>query len=237
MKEVLYDKYVSSGHSVCQGSKVVQSPYFEFLYRIFFRKRAKDDQILDIGCGSGDFLLYLKSKGFSNIFGVDISSEQIDLARNMNGLSSVIEEDLLKYVQNTAAGSFNAIFAKDILEHLTLEELFDLGGELKRILKQDGIIIGHVPNANGIFGMKVRYGDLTHEQAFNEKSLNQLFRTIGFKKIFVLEDVPRSNSFLKTLLRVIVWKVCTFFIRVLHYIETGEKHIALSSNITFFVYK
>lgn len=233
MKE-FYGKYVSSGQSGYSENAHIGSPYFDFLFKIFFSKQEKQISILDIGCGRGDFLLYLNNQGFIDLHGVDISKEQVALAPKIQEIQ-IREGDLIEYTKGIGAAFFDVIIAKDIFEHLSLEELTSLGKELKRILKKEGTIVGHVPNADGIFGMKIKYGDLTHMHAFNEKSLNQLFRFLGFNKIKVIEDIPRSSGFFKKMARITLWKVLTLQYRILNYVESGEWKILLSSNITFFV--
>jgi hypothetical protein len=54
----------------------------------------------------------------------------------------------------------------DFLEHLTKQELFCSPDMIRRVLKPHGFRIAQVPNAEGSYGMRVRYGDMTHEQAF-----------------------------------------------------------------------
>ncbi|MBS1665954.1 MAG: methyltransferase domain-containing protein [Bacteroidetes bacterium] len=234
MKEVFYDKYVSSGQAGHTDAVESESTYYDFLNKLFFSQKDRGIKILDIGCGSGGFLLYLKSKGFGNLYGVDVSREQVDLAKKRGDLN-IQEGDLIGYTEQAEPAFFDVVIAKDIFEHLTLEELYRLGKALKRVLKAGGTIIGHVPNANGIFGMKIRYGDLTHVHAFNEKSLNQLFKALGFQAVSVIEDKPRSAGFIKNMVRRALWELLTFRYRLLHYIETGEKKIVLSSNISFLV--
>jgi len=234
MKDQFYDKYVSSGQADNAENDNVPVPYFDFLFDHFFKDRHRDIRILDIGCGSGDLLLYLKRRSFTALHGIELSKEQVELAYKRD-LHEVVSGDLMEYVKSSETAFFDVIIAKDILEHLELNELFLLVGELKRILKKGGTIVGHVPNANGIFGMKIRYGDITHAAAFNEKSLSQLFRTVGFEHIRVVEDRPRSANLLKKWFRGCMWSLLTFRYRLINYIESGEKKIALSRNITFFV--
>jgi SAM-dependent methyltransferase len=234
MKELFYQRYVSSGQAGYSGATGEGSPYFDFLYESFFSVLDKGINILDIGCGRGEQLLYLNKKGFTNLKGVDVSREQVELAPKINGIQ-ISEGDLISYARQVEPGFFDVIIAKDIFEHLSLEELFDLGQELKRILKKGGTIVGHVPNSDGIFGMKIRYGDLTHVQAFNEKSLKQLFRTLGFDHIKAIEDKPRSANLIKKFARHMLWQLFTFQFRLLNYVESGEWRIILSSNLTFFV--
>lgn len=59
----------------------------------------KDAKILDLGCGEGESLEYLYKKGASDIWGIDISQEQITKAKNRlpqfknNFLISPMEEE------------------------------------------------------------------------------------------------------------------------------------------------
>jgi cyclopropane fatty-acyl-phospholipid synthase-like methyltransferase len=56
----------------------------------------------------------------------------------------------------------------DVIEHLTRQELFDLLDSVYRVLAPGGVCLVHVPNAEGLYGMRIRYGDFTHELAFSE---------------------------------------------------------------------
>ena len=48
-----------------------------------------------------------------------------------------------------------------------------------------------VPNGEAIFKGSIMYGDFTHETFFTKRSLIQLFKTFGFKKVDVY---PVYNS-------------------------------------------
>lgn len=94
-----------------------------------------------------------------------------------------------------------------------------------------GRLIVHVPNAQGIFGMRVRYGDLTHERAFSPKSIKQLLRTAGFSNIQVFEDKPIVHGF-ASLCRRLLWTALTLVPRLLLLTESpSAESLALSQNI------
>lgn len=40
----------------------------------------KDNRIMDIGCGAGTFLIYLASKGFHNLYGIELDQSLVTLA-------------------------------------------------------------------------------------------------------------------------------------------------------------
>src|SRR5690349_7061935 len=69
---------------------------FSALYRRFLPAR-RDAEILEVGCGSGSFLHYLRSEGYQRVHGVDIAAEQVTLARSL-GIEDVEAADALPYL-------------------------------------------------------------------------------------------------------------------------------------------
>ncbi len=107
--------------------------------------------------------------------------EQVELAHRL-GVPEVKHGDLNSCLEHADSASVDVVLLMDVLEHLTRQELFDTLDEVYRILRPGGRCIAHVPNAEGLFGMRIRYGDLTHEMAFTPESAQQLFTTIGFRE-------------------------------------------------------
>jgi len=99
--------------------------------------------ILEIGCGSGATLRYLKSKGASFVAGVDINNEAIAIAvqRGLDfALAANIEKDEMPFKEK----EFDCIIIADALEHL-----FNPWGTLKKVvayLKDDGFMLLSIPN-------------------------------------------------------------------------------------------
>ena len=96
------------------------------------------NRILDIGCGDGNFSIFLKkSCKAEEVFGIDISKKGVDFAR-LNGVNAFqldIDEKNFPFENNY----FNAIFAGEVIEHLydpdkMLEECY-------RVLHPDGIFV------------------------------------------------------------------------------------------------
>lgn len=44
----------------------------------------KDTRILDLGCGMGHFLYFLKANGYNNYLGIDFCDENIKFCRDNN---------------------------------------------------------------------------------------------------------------------------------------------------------
>jgi 2-polyprenyl-3-methyl-5-hydroxy-6-metoxy-1,4-benzoquinol methylase len=66
-----------------------------FLAMKFFLifQRIKTIKILDIGCGNGSLLAAAKEKGYTNVTGIDISPEQVEIANKL-GVAEVRQGNL-----------------------------------------------------------------------------------------------------------------------------------------------
>ena len=231
-KQRLYAEYVSTGQAVGQRATVdrfdvARYPHLLALLREMLGER-RDLRILDIACGHGPLLLCARTLGCTNLAGVDVSAEQVELAHRF-GLHEVVCQDLLDYLQPRNA-AFDLIFAMDVLEHLTRPELLDCMDRVAAALAPGGRLVIHVPNAEGLFGMRVRYGDLTHETAFTATSMTQLLRATGFAEVKCREEQPHVHG-LTSAIRHLLWRVMTLPPRLLLAAETGGFRHLLSQNM------
>jgi cyclopropane fatty-acyl-phospholipid synthase-like methyltransferase len=175
---------------------------------------------VDLGCGNGALLYLLDEAGYRNIAGIDSSPEQIQQARKL-GLKNVKLADAFTFLETAADGSYETIVAFDIIEHLTKAELLKLADEIYRALAAGGLWVIHAPNAEGFMGSRVRYSDLTHEQAFTPASIEQLARAAGFRSSQCFEDAPIVHG-LKSFARLLIWKMARGWLRIFFMAETGD---------------
>jgi SAM-dependent methyltransferase len=238
-KKTLYDSYVSSGQAAeLAGSAKDQFRPREFYLRKIIRQffpADRDARILDVGCGHGALLYFLAQCGYRNAAGVDTSPEQVALAKRL-GIDRVQAGDAMGCLKQQPSGSVHVLCVFDVLEHLTRQELFELLEEVRRVLAPGGRCIGHVPNAAGLFGMRIRYGDLTHELAFTPSSLRQVFRALGFASIRCHEDKPAAHG-MKSIIRRMLWDIGSAPLRVMLAAETGQTEFILSQNLLFVAQK
>jgi ubiquinone/menaquinone biosynthesis C-methylase UbiE len=134
----------------------------------------KDAKILDIGCSGGVLMELLLSKGFENVYGIDISTESIEICRK-RGLQNVFVEDAQK--THFPEGYFDVIICSDILEHIEEQEKAVL--EWKRMLKKGGSIICFVPAFAFLWSQHDSAN--MHYRRYLRKKLCHLFRGNGFK--------------------------------------------------------
>jgi len=232
-KSRLYDSYVSNKQAgIANDSEKSLNSSRSFYIRSLITRHIpinRDSRIVDLGCGYGLFLYELRQAGYQKIGGVDHSGEQVKVAHSL-GIRDVEQGDIKEYLIRLPDRSVDVVLIMDVLEHLTREELFVILDEVLRVLDAGGICMAHVPNAEGLFGMRIRYGDLTHEQAYTSKSIRQAFLTVGFSTPRCVEDKPVVHG-LMSLTRRALWEIGTIYPRVLLAAETGEFRTILSQNM------
>lgn len=140
---------------------------------------AADAHVLDVACGEGHLLAFLRSRGCKHLAGFDLSPENVELC-HAAGLTMVREADLLMLDSMSLVREYDVIFALDVLEHLPKERLADVLETLRKALTPGGVLIVQTPNMGSVFASLYRYNDLTHEHGFTEKTLFELLRLVGF---------------------------------------------------------
>lgn len=205
-------------------------PLFFKIIREHFPAK-KGIKIIDIGCGHGAFVYACQLAGFENIFGVDFSSEQVEEANRL-GIKDVVQGDLMETLNGLPDESQDVVIAFDVIEHFTKQELLPFIDEVFRVLKNDGKWIIHVPNAEALFGSRIRYSDITHEIAFTRVSLIQLLKSSRFVDVVCQEDAPIPHG-IKSTFRWLCWKFIRCILRFYMAVETGsgERDCIFSQNL------
>jgi 2-polyprenyl-3-methyl-5-hydroxy-6-metoxy-1,4-benzoquinol methylase len=148
----------------------LRSRYYEW-YTQGWLPADRTGPILDIGCGSGQFLYFLNKQQYKNIEGVDLDSKQIEIAQALGFKAEAVP--VIDYL-NRNQGGYEMIAMLDIIEHFSREELFPLMEAVVRSLRPGGRIIASVPNAESPMGLQCLYTDITHEIAFTPMSIEEL---------------------------------------------------------------
>lgn len=98
-----------------------------------------DARILDLCCGTGDQLKKLSDAGFSNLTGMDLSTEMLKVARKGNKIANLLECD----VQHTGlpGASFDIIIISLAVHEKPAQMQNNMLAEAKRLLAPDGQLI------------------------------------------------------------------------------------------------
>jgi len=196
-----------------------------------------DATILDLGCGQGALIHVARQMGYRTIRGVDGSPEQVAAARRL-GIQEVEQADVMETLAEVSDASFDCIIAFDLIEHFTRDELITFVDAVWRTLKPAGRLILHTPNAESPVGMRIRYGDFTHELAFTRTSLSQLLVSSGFQQINCFEDQPVPHG-MKSAVRWALWKLFRNLLRLYLAAETGDsgRNAIFSQNLLAVAFK
>jgi SAM-dependent methyltransferase len=168
--------------------------YFDKTYHIdpssfltpVVQRLSPGDTILDVGCGSGRDLLWLKNRGFSAI-GFEGSPGLADLARTHSGCS-VIEGDFEQY--DFSGLSVDAIILSGALVHVSHGNLPRVLENIFRALKPGGLAFVSLKEGTG---MKTDSAGRVF-YLWEEKGLRRLF---DFLDLGVL-DFSRKASVIGT---------------------------------------
>lgn len=229
-RDELYQKYVSTFKTFIsnENTDVIKSEYelFRRRYLPLIQNFSKDASIIDIGCGSGHMLNFLRSEGFNDLYGIDISEQQVHNARSKElRVDEINIFDFIKINQK----KFDIIFSMDIVEHFYKDELFHFFSEINNILNENGVLIIHTPNGDGLFPNHIIYGDLTHLTIFNPNSLLQILRLTGFTDVEFYDTGPTSKNIFG-IVRLILWKIIKIFVKSIRIIETGSTEKILTQD-------
>jgi len=196
-----------------------RAPYLRKILREHFPKN-RNAAILDLGCGHGAFVHFMREAGYTNVVGVDRSPEQVAEARRL-GIDRVHEGDLTETLRSLPNDSQDVVIAFDVIEHFSKQELLPLVDGVRRVLRRGGRWIIHAPNGQSPLAGRIRYGDLTHETIFTQVSISQLLYSSGFTEVICREDTPIPHG-LKSGVRWMLWKMIRSGLRLYLAAETGE---------------
>ncbi len=136
----------------------------------------KNQKILELGCGRGDFISEFRNNGL-DAYGCDISNFSQNFFPELKFSKVDLEHNNLPYEDET----FDIIYSKSFIEHFYYpEKIFK---EAYRVLKPGGIIITLTPEWQYIY--KSFYEDFTHRVPFTNESLKDIHLINNFKNVVV----------------------------------------------------
>jgi 2-polyprenyl-3-methyl-5-hydroxy-6-metoxy-1,4-benzoquinol methylase len=219
IRDPLYEKYYSAfkkGEPRERFGFLHLKLWYNEKYLPLFRGYARNAPLLDLGCGQGFMLRYLKSVGFTNLTGIDISEEQVEKAKR-NGINA-IHADAFSFLSENK-NQFEMITAIDMIEHFKKEELFELLTLIQEALKPGGLFVLQTPNGEGLMPGYVIYGDLTHFTILSPLSLRHILTVTGFEDVHIKELGPAALVHFPLF---IGWQIVRFLAMFVKFLEIGR---------------
>lgn len=151
-------------------------------------KNPKGLKLLDVGCGTGGFLLEARKFGY-DVIGVDFDEEQIRVAQRF-GLEPTYTGNAVDFL-NKHPNNFDVITGFEIIEHLDQPREF-----LKVIygaLKSGGFLCLSTPNSFRI-GPRNEFWDFPyhHLTRWTKTSLGNIVESENFEEIKIEEELPMA---------------------------------------------
>jgi len=141
--------------------------------------------VLELGCGTGIFLEYLKQAGINNFLGVDSDPKILEFLPD-DLKSKVKIEDIFEYLLSLDDRDlYDRVVLLDILQLFTSGDGANLLELIKPCLKKGGGIVVRVPNVASPWGHQYQFGDISQKRAYTPDSLRQIGLRAGYKcKVF-----------------------------------------------------
>ena len=175
-------------------------------------------QLLDCGCGNGNFLKYMAVKNSgAKLFGIDlIDIQQHPLIRFMRG----------DFLTENFTINFNVICSIETIEHINEPHLFIR--KIKEILEPGGFLfLSTINSASLIYRIAQLLDEVKKDKPFNRlysfhhlqhytnRSLKKLMEINGFSVVLLKNynpplksvDIPESNFFIEKMYRFFVWLI------------------------------
>lgn len=147
--------------------------------------------VLDIGCGRGEFLELMREQGIG-AKGVDFDETMVDFCHSKD--LDVTFNDAITYLETLEDSSLDGIFIDQVVEHLEPVDLVRLLELCYQKLKLGYYIIAETVNPLSFTSFANFYIDLTHVRPVHPETLKYLFDVAGFRQIEAQFSAPVSDE-------------------------------------------
>lgn len=154
-------------------------------------------KLFDVGCGSGNFLAFAKSRGWQ-VAGIDFDASAVRAARETFGVTDVEQVDLVNYANSHPEAKFDLITFFDVFEHIDNQTEFLTA--IKKILKPKSFIAMSMPHRRGARWLMPYDLPPRHLTRWDEAALIGILTRHGFRSIY-LKAIKASPNYIVLKLR------------------------------------
>jgi 2-polyprenyl-3-methyl-5-hydroxy-6-metoxy-1,4-benzoquinol methylase len=177
LRRRLLDSYSQNQAQLASAAHYVDPealwPHFDVNYAPLITGVPTTARILEIGGGPGQFLTWMRARGYGNLTGVEANPGDVSIANQALGEGVMRQGDGFAFAREHA-GTFDVVVLKAVLEHMPKADLLACVEACAAALDAGGRVIVEVPNMDWLLAAHERYMDLTHEVGFTAGSLASL---------------------------------------------------------------
>lgn len=158
------------------------------VYVPYFKGRKN---VLDIGCGRGEFLELLTEAGV-DVTGVDVYSKFVEYCKSLN--LNIVEADGITYLRNQE--KVGGIFASQLIEHLGTGNMIEFCRLAYQKLEEDCYLVMETPNPMclAVF-THAFYIDPSHNKPIHPLTVQYILERAGFREVKIIyPEVSRLSE-------------------------------------------
>ncbi|MFL9922500.1 class I SAM-dependent methyltransferase [Paraburkholderia fungorum] len=181
-QQAFYSYYSEMGGD--HGS-ILRQQYQAYL-PLLQKAASEGGRVLDIGCGAGEFLSFLREKDLAAV-GVDLSGTEVQRALSA-GLEAVHAsgDDFLRNTPERFAG----ITLFQVIEHLAPDEVLPTLEACVQRLLPGGVLLVETINLRHPLALNGFYTDPTHQKPLSDNYLGFVLQWLGLRDVGVLYTLP-----------------------------------------------
>lgn len=141
----------------------------------------KPKRLLDVGCGSGNFLAFAR-KYCWEVSGIDFDSNAISSAKEVFQIDDVQQKDIISYAESGGHKKFDLVTFFDVFEHIDNHK--DFLSAVHGLLNNNGYIGMSMPHRDGSMWLKPYDYPPRHLTRWDNESLGNILLENGFNPIY-----------------------------------------------------
>lgn len=173
--------YIRFEHIFRGDSSIIKERQRQVLNKLDISEMTKP--IVDIGCGSGEFLSLLRE---NDIQAIGVETNKLHFENLKSEGYQVYLADAVTYLENLEANSLGGITAFHVAEHLDPQYLMAFLDFAYKKLAPDGFIYLETPNPYNFESLSAFYTDFTHYRPLQPFQLSYLVREANFSDLQIL---------------------------------------------------